>query len=231
MPMFDDERTRAEALGAAALSELGPGAEILDCPCGYARHSLVLAAEGYRVTGLDRSKALLAEAERRRGDAEWPRLVRGDYRELPFDKASFDAVFNLFSSLGYLERGEDVGVLREFRRVLRPDGALIIETAHRDSFARFARANPYRSWDRLPDGSLFLWEHENDWMEGTSAALQLIVTTEGERVDRRYVFHFYSMKEWVEMLREAGFTEVDTFGGWDGEPATPDAWRLILCAR
>jgi SAM-dependent methyltransferase len=103
LPSVDPERTRAEARGAVDLAGVEPGAEILDCPTGFGRHAIALAEEGYRVTGLDRSRALLAEAESRRGDAEWPRLVRGDYRELPFEDASFDAVFNLFSSLGYLE--------------------------------------------------------------------------------------------------------------------------------
>ena len=93
-----------------------PEAEILDCPCGFGRHAIPLAEAGYLVTGLDRSKSQLAEAERRRDGAEWPRLVRGDYRQLPFEDASFDAVLTLFSSLGYLERDEDVGVLRELRR-------------------------------------------------------------------------------------------------------------------
>ena len=136
LPFFDEERTREEALGAVALAGVEPGAEILDCPVGFGRHALVLTEVGYRVTGLDRSETQLAEAERRRGDAEWPRLVRGDYRELPFEDASFDAVLNLFTSLGYLERDEDVGVLREFRRVLRPGGALVVETMHRDRLAR-----------------------------------------------------------------------------------------------
>lgn len=37
-----------------------------------------------------------------------------DYRDLPFADASFDAVLCLFTSLGYLERDGDVGVLVEF---------------------------------------------------------------------------------------------------------------------
>jgi ubiquinone/menaquinone biosynthesis C-methylase UbiE len=232
LPFVDEEQTREEALGAASLAGLEPGAEILDCPTGFGRHALALTHEGYRVTGFDRSATLLSEAERRCGEAEWPRLVRGDYRELPFDDASFDAVLNLFSSLGYLERDEDVDVLRGFRRVLRPGGALIVETAHRDQFARFTRANPYRTWDRLPDGSLFLHEHENDWVTGTSSALHLVVTPAGERIERRYLFRFYSMKEWAEMMREAGFSTVEAFGGWDEtKPATPEDWRLVLRAR
>src|SRR5262245_13291872 len=76
LPFVDDERTRTEALGAASLAGLEPEAEILDCPTGFGRHAFVLTEAGYRVTGLDRSSALLAEAESRRGDAEWPRLVR-----------------------------------------------------------------------------------------------------------------------------------------------------------
>jgi ubiquinone/menaquinone biosynthesis C-methylase UbiE len=211
---------------------VSPGAEILDCPTGFGRHALALTEAGYRVTGLDRSTALLAEAERRRGAAEWPRLVHGDYRELPFENASFDAAFNLFSSLGYLGREGDVGVLREFRRVLRPGGALVVETAHRDGFARFAQPFARRTWDRLPDGSLYLEERIADWSTGTIDTHRVIVSPTGERTERPYVLHVYSAKEWVEMLREAGFAEADAFGAWDGvTPTTPDAWRLILRAR
>ncbi len=83
LPFVDEERTRTDALAAVALAGVDPGAEILDCPTGFGRHAFALTEAGYRVTGLDRSETLLAEAERRREDAEWPRLVRGDYRELP----------------------------------------------------------------------------------------------------------------------------------------------------
>jgi ubiquinone/menaquinone biosynthesis C-methylase UbiE len=232
LPSVDPERTRAEALAAASLAQLEPRAEVLDCPTGFGRHALVLAEEGYRVTALDRSETLLAEAERGRGGAEWPRFVRGDYRELPFEDASFDAVLNLFSSLGYLGREGDVGVLREFRRVLRPGRSLIVETAHRDGFARFARPSAWRTWDRLPDGSLYLEERTPDWGAGTIDTYRVIVSPTGERVERPYVLHVYSAKEWVEMLHEAGFAEADVFGAWDGvTPISPDAWRLVIRSR
>jgi ubiquinone/menaquinone biosynthesis C-methylase UbiE len=226
----DEDRDREQALAATALAEVEPGAEILDCPCGFGRHAIPLAQEGYLVTALDRSESQLAEAERRRGDAEWPRFVRGDYRQLPFGDASFDAVLTLFSSLGYLERDEDVGVLRELRRVLRPAGALVVETAHRDGFARSMWSSS--SWERLPDGSLYLEERTPDWAAGTIDTYRLVVTPEGERIERPYVLHVYSAKEWIEMLREAGFADVGAFGAWDGvTPIRPDVWRLILRAR
>jgi ubiquinone/menaquinone biosynthesis C-methylase UbiE len=228
LPFITEERTREEALGAVTLAGVEPGAEILDCPVGFGRHALVLTEAGYRVTGLDRSETQLAEAERRRGDAEWPRLVHGDYRRLPFDDASFDVALNLFTSLGYLTRDEDVDVMREFLRVLRPGGALVVETMHRD---RLARSFVTRTWDRLPDGSLFLQEREPDWVAETVATFFLIVTPDGERIERRFVHRAYTATEWDEMLREAGFAEVECFSDWAGEePPTPEQ-RLIVRAQ
>jgi ubiquinone/menaquinone biosynthesis C-methylase UbiE len=227
LPFLDEERTREEALGAVALAGVEPDAEVLDCPVGFARHALVLTEAGYRVTGLDRSETQLAEAERRRGEAEWPRLVRGDYRELPFADESFDAVLNLFTSLGYLGRAGDVGVLQEFRRVLRPGAALVVETMHRD---RLTRHLVTRTWDRLPDGSLYLQEHEPDWVAATVAIVHLVVTPEGERIERRFVHRAYTATEWAEMLEEAGFAEIGCFSDWNESPPSPER-RLIVRAR
>lgn len=126
-PRFSEERTRTEAEQAVRLAGVPPGSEVLDCPCGFGRHAFVLAEAGYRVTGVDRSAVQLAEAERRRGQSQWPRLIRADYRALAFANGSFDAVLCLFTSLGYLGRDGDVAVLSQFRRVLRPGGALIVE--------------------------------------------------------------------------------------------------------
>ena len=228
VPFLDEERTREEARGAIALAGVEPGAEVLDCPVGFGRHALVLAADGYRVTGLDRSATQLAEAERRRGDAEWPVFVRGDYRALPFEDACFDAALNLFSSLGYLERDEDVGVLREFHRVLRPGGGLVVETMHRD---RLARIFLPRTWDRLPDGSLFVQERTVDWVSGELSTGHIAIGPDGERIERRFVHRLYSATEWVGMLGEAGFATIDCFSDWAGTtPPTPEA-RLVVRAR
>src|SRR5688572_20947106 len=97
-----DAEAETQALAAARLSGCPEGGELLDVPCGFGRHCVPLARAGYRVTGVDRSGALLEEARRRAGGERWPKFVQADYRVLPLKDASVDAALNLFTSLGYL---------------------------------------------------------------------------------------------------------------------------------
>ena len=67
---------------------------VLDLGSGLGRHSLLLAAEGYEVVGVDASPAGL---QRSRG---WTRpgtkatFVLADMRDLPFDDETFDYVLD-----------------------------------------------------------------------------------------------------------------------------------------
>ena len=124
-PVLPEERTAAEVNGVVGQLGLAPGARLLDLCCGPGRHAVLLARLGFRVTGLDLSRRLLAEAAAAAaGQGEPVGLVAGDMRRLPFADASFDAVLNLFHAFGYLEdEAQDELVLAEVARVLAPAGA------------------------------------------------------------------------------------------------------------
>jgi SAM-dependent methyltransferase len=216
-----------QALGAAHLAGVAPRAEILDAPCGYGRHSIPLARAGYRVTGLDRSQPMLAEARSRAETPDNPRWVHGDHRELPFDDAAFDLVLNLFSSLGYRGEDGDRRTLGEFARVLRPGGALIVETMHRDRL--MAIFNP-RTWDALPDGGLVTDEREFDYVSGEIETTHRLVTADGRMRNFAYRLRCYTVTELAALVRDAGFSEVEAFGGYDREDFSRDT-RLTLLAR
>src|SRR5205807_2645820 len=153
-------------------------------------HAIVLAREGYKVTGADRSQVLLDEARRQAGDAELE-LVRADYRELPFEDASFDAVLNLFTALGYVGREGDRQALREFRRVLKPGGRLVVESMQRD---RLARIYQERTWDPLPDG-LLVEEREFDLVESVTRGKFIHIRDSGERREFPYSITVYTATE------------------------------------
>lgn len=221
------EEGRAQALAAARLSACPPGGDLLDVPCGFGRHAVPLAAEGFRVTGVDRSATLIAEARERAAQDARLELVAADYRELPFADASFDAALNLYTSLGYLGDEEDTHVLREIARVLRPGGRLVIETMHRD---RLVRTFVDDNWRLLGEGRLLLEQRTFDPAAGVTQTTQTLIDKDGQRESRPFETRIYSATELVAMLRAAGFAKATCYGDLDGGPFST-ASRLVIVAR
>ncbi|MGD9735439.1 MAG: class I SAM-dependent methyltransferase [Solirubrobacterales bacterium] len=99
------------------------GKDVLDAGCGTGYGSAILAAVAATVTGVDISAEAVEEADRRLG--EKGSVVQGDLRKLPFDDDSFDAVV-CWETIEHIEDGS--AVLAELRRVLRPDGLLLVSS-------------------------------------------------------------------------------------------------------
>jgi SAM-dependent methyltransferase len=98
---------------------LPPGAAILDAGCGSGRNLVEFAKFG-PVTGLEPAPESL-ELARARGVGT---VVSGSFDEpLPFA----DSTFALATVLDVIEHlDDDVGALRELRRVVAPDGRLLV---------------------------------------------------------------------------------------------------------
>jgi SAM-dependent methyltransferase len=221
-----DADAGAQAQRAARLAACPPGGDLLDVPCGYGRHSIPSAGVGYRVTGVDSSPTLLAEARRRAGDRA-PTLVEADYRELPFAEHSFDAALNLFTSLGFHGDGEDAKALADIGRVLRPSGRLVIEIMHRDLAVRGFRE---QDWRLLGEGRLLLEQRTFDAAAGIAQTTQTLIDKDGRRDSRTFSVRVYTATELVAMLTGAGFGDVRCYGDLDGGPFDTTT-RLVIVAR
>ncbi len=115
------------------------GRTVLDVACGPGLYAEELVARGATVIGLDHSPRMIELARKRVPAADF---TLHDVRE-PLDwlpDASVDLV--LFAlAIEYVD--DRVATLRELRRVLRPDGALVVSRPH-----------PTSDWHRL-GGSYF----------------------------------------------------------------------------
>jgi SAM-dependent methyltransferase len=225
-PRLDEVDSAEEALAAATLAGVEPPAEILDAPGGFGRHSIPLAASGYQVTSVDRSPVQLEEGRRRAGEAEWPRFVQADIRELPFEDESFDAVLNLFSSIGYRGEGGDRQMLAEFLRVLRPGRALLIETMHRDRLMAIFQS---KTWEPLNGESLVAEARSFDHVAGEVETEHILVAG-GSRRTFTYRIRCYTATELTRMLEGEGFGEINCFGDYDGGELARET-RLVVRAR
>ena len=97
----------------------GDGGTVLDVATGTGLVAERLVAHGHRVTGLDQSPDMLAQARRRFGDSV--ELVEASATEMPFAAATFDHL-----TFTYLLRYvDDPGAtLAELARVVRPGGTV-----------------------------------------------------------------------------------------------------------
>jgi SAM-dependent methyltransferase len=124
---FEREEKEAEAFIHQLIKHLLPAAEcrMLDVACGKGRHSKILAALGFDVTGIDLSPASIAWAKQ--SESEKLHFFIHDMR-LPFYSNYFGYAFNFFTSFGYFKtRREHDAAIRTISKSLKPGGFFVID--------------------------------------------------------------------------------------------------------
>jgi SAM-dependent methyltransferase len=116
------------------------GKEVLDAACGVGYGSAFLAASARRVVGVDLSESAIAYARERYAQPNVEFRV-GNLLALELADASFDVVC-AFEAIEHLDAPERF--VAEARRVLRPDGTLILSTPHVETTDR-SPANPFHA--------------------------------------------------------------------------------------
>jgi ubiquinone/menaquinone biosynthesis C-methylase UbiE len=104
------------------LRKLPSSGRVLDAGCGYARYAGLAAQRGLEYAGIDVSDVQLALARAAHPDLA-PHLFVGDIAAMPFADETFDVVI----CTRVLNHGVSLdAVAREYARVLRPNGRLIV---------------------------------------------------------------------------------------------------------
>ncbi|MFH1734643.1 MAG: methyltransferase domain-containing protein [bacterium] len=182
---------------------------ILDLCCGQGRHSLEFYHRGFKfVEGVDRSHYLIqkARAQARKEDINI-RWREGDARKLPFAPDTFDVVTILGNSFGYFETlDDDVKVLKELCRILKPSGKMLIDIAD----GHYLRENfQPRSWEWINKRQLVNRERSLSKDEQRLISREVVIHVEkGVLVDQFYAERLYSRESIDELLKTAGFSDI-----------------------
>ncbi|MFD7919670.1 class I SAM-dependent methyltransferase [Streptomyces sp. NPDC059740] len=202
---------------------------ILDLCCAFARHTRELTRRGYTgTTGVDLSPDLLGHAATTAAAAGEPlSLLHADIRDLPLDDGHADAVLLLFNSFGFLDTtDEDLGVLREARRVLRPGGRLAMDhfTPHPNTTGMGTRT--------VRSANAETTQHIT-WDPATRRLNRHTITAyrDGTTSTSHSSVRLYTPAELTELLHAAGFVIDEQFGGYDASPLTADSSRHLVTAH
>src|SRR3984957_5374705 len=123
--------------------DLCPGLDVLDVASGEGYGSSILANVARSVIGADGDPAAIAHA-RTTYRGENLRFVEGSALDLPLGEASVDVVVS-FETLEHVR--EHARFMAEVKRVLRPDGKLIVSTPERTVYS--ARGEPVNKYHLL----------------------------------------------------------------------------------
>lgn len=117
------------------------GRRVLDAACGEGYGSALLAPVATSVIGLDVDHDTVRHARSRYGSAGNLTFRQGSVTALDLADASVDVIVS-FETIEHLAAQETM--LAEFRRVLAPDGLLVISSPDRDNYnAGGAEPNPF----------------------------------------------------------------------------------------
>jgi 2-polyprenyl-3-methyl-5-hydroxy-6-metoxy-1,4-benzoquinol methylase len=135
LPSF--QRRAAVILGLLE-GRLQPGASWLDAGCGSGFFSRQLASRGCAVTGLDASPGMI-ETSRKLAAAAGPFAILPQFElvttieHLPSDSGTFEGIL-CSSVIEYID--DPAKALREFARLLKPGGVLLMTVPNRASIVR-----------------------------------------------------------------------------------------------
>lgn len=221
------ERTPEEIRKVLALTQPG-GKNALDLCCGPGRCSIALAQEGYRVTGVDKTRYLLdkarAKARAARAKIEW---VESDMRDFVRQEA-YDLAISMFTSFGFFDdKREDVQVLGNVFSSLKPNGVFLVDVLGKERLAKILLGT---TCDELPDGTKLIQRHEifDDW---TRIRNEWILIQNGQAKSKKFHHTIYSGQELRDRMEQVGFVDVKLYGNLDGAEYGPNAQRLIAVGR
>jgi SAM-dependent methyltransferase len=219
---------------------------ILELGCGSGRVTLAIAQAGFRITGLDLSQKMLAQADEK--IAKLPYQVRSRVRLVQSNMTNFDLderfrlviiPFRPFQHL--LEVQRQLDCLAQARKHLEPNGRLILDffqtdarRMHDPQFLEERQAAEYL----MPDGrKVRLTERVTAFHRANQVndveMIYRVSHTDGreERLVMAFPFRYFFRYEVEHLLARCGFHAQETFGDFDCSELQDRSPEMIFIAR
>lgn len=194
--------------------------KVLDLGCGRGRHSIFLNKKGMIVSGFDSSENNILEAKKNN-----TKNLKFFKKEM--DKSyndSFDVVFNLFTSFGYIDHNYNTKVFQRISESLNINGLLVLDFLNILHVKKNIVKEEIKKVDNITFNIKRFIKNQILYKE----------------IDFTYHKNEYSFKESVMCLELKNFKDylkaypleiIEIFGNYNLEKFHPDSERLIMVIK
>ena len=222
------------------------GPDVLELGCGTGRLMIPLAEAGFRVTGLDRSPGMLAEAATKLSQLDpaveaATRLVEGDLATFTLD-ATYDSILIPARAFAFLLTVDDQrSCLGRVYEHLRPGGFVAIDLFDPRLDLCVPGRTPGRTDSRVDPGTgnairVDVLFRENDtllqilrevWRFSEIDPSGTVFDSQEEQLELRWTYR-YEMRHLLEL---SGFRDAAEYSDFDGSPPAYGAEQVWVARR
>ncbi|WP_445375696.1 SAM-dependent methyltransferase [Photorhabdus tasmaniensis] len=226
-----EQRTNKEIEGVINLCGLTSGQYLIDCPCGYGRHSVALRNKDINVTGIDVNDEHLSIA-RRHAILQNSDVIfkKDDMRTFKVDD-KVDVLINMFYSFGFFSDEENINVARNFYDALKDGGKFLMHTMITVPAFGDGRI-PLEEKRKLKSGRTLVSKRRFNHITKREEGIWSLLNEENKEISLRpYDVRIYTAIEFQDLCFKAGFSKVNLYGDWDGSSYNDDSTYLIVVAE
>ncbi len=221
-----------------------PGASIAEMGCGTGNMTMLLAEDGFRMTGIDLSKEMLEIAEAKRlNDAE----ISGDYPDSEESRIEYiyadmrnfllpekkDLIISICDSMNYLLTEEDLYLAMKSARENVKDGGIFIF----DLKTRWFYENELdgRTFRGRTDGISYVWRNAYDRESDIHEyRLEFKYRGDNKRREKTGEVHrqrAYTAAEIIEAARRAGFIRGSAYDAFTFDRPRKNSERIYIVLK
>lgn len=204
---------------------------VLDIGCGIGRHTIRFAERGLTAHGLDLSPEYVERARERAtaaGVDDHTSFFQHDMRNLDELSDTYDLVINVWTSFGFFDDRTNAAVIDACRDRLNPDGAFLLEVPNKDGFLTTWSG---ASVGKPSENAVHAERHEYDPLTSRVTVTIFAVEDDTYLGEGQFETRLYAPNELRREVKAAGFNEVRSSGGFDGEELTRSSRRLLVTGR
>ncbi len=207
---------------------------ILELACGTGNMTIPLTKKNYDIAAIDISDEMLSVA-REKAEKEGVELVllQQDLAEFDFEIDNLDCILCACDGFNYMTYDDDLQhVFNKSYELLKKEGVFIFDIS---SYYKLANVLGNNMYGESREDVAYMWQNYFDEEENlVEMELTFFIKDEDGKFERFGEVHqqrAYTEEEIIEMLNEAGFDYIKTYGDFTFESPTEESERIFFVCK